>query len=384
NVVVVPLMSLVVPIGFLAIFTGWGPVAWLTGWLLSMTRVIVEWHAAWEPWWRIPDPPFWLAASFTLSLILLGLANRSHQRWRWLAGIAVSLLLLVLIVHPFPPRVNAGELEVTSIDVGQGDSAFLSLPAGKLMVLDGGGAPGFGKRSGGLDPGEEVVSPYLWSRSVRRLDVVALSHAHEDHIGGLNAIVKNFKPAELWMGPAPDTPSWRQLRDTAQRQGIRIRRLCAGERFTYGGAIVEVLAPSEDSSPSTSPKDLDSMVFRVSFGNRSFLLTGDLDDRVEYDLVEAGAIRPADVLKVAHHGSRRSTSEEFLAAVHPAFAIISVGADNTYGHPHPELLRRLNDARATTLRTDEWGFVSFVTDGRRLGLTTWRSLGPQRGPLQPF
>src|SRR5207302_10152874 len=136
---------------------------------------------------------------------------------------SVFVLLAILVRYPFAPRIEPGVLEITAIDVGQGDSILIAFPDGKLMLVDGGGIPAFGRRvKSKLDIGEDVVSPYLWSRSIRRLDVVALSHAHEDHIGGLAAILANFDVVELWTGATPDSPAWDTLRHAALRAGVKL------------------------------------------------------------------------------------------------------------------------------------------------------------------
>jgi competence protein ComEC len=371
NIPVVPLFGWLVPLGFVAIFTGWPWVGQAAGVLLAISRAIVEWHAAMEPNWRVPTPPVWLAVAFSAALVGAALAVYASRWWRVAALAAVAVLLGLMLWHPFPPHVAPGRLELDAIDVGQGDSFLLAFPAGNLMLLDAGGFPVFGgRRATGLDTGEDVVSPYLWSRSIRRLDVAVVSHLHDDHAGGLPALVANFHPRELWIGAIPDSPERRRLLGMAAARGVAVRSLRRGQEFAYGGARIEVLAPAPDYQPAAKPANDDSLVLRVRYGRCAFLLTGDIERRTEEDLLAANADLRADVLKVAHHGSRTSTSEAFLDAVHPALALISVGAGNTYGYPTPTVLARLAARRIQVLRTDLEGQISISTDGRRLTADT--------------
>jgi competence protein ComEC len=378
NLLIVPLMSAVIPVGFAAVFTGWRFAAAMASWLLKVSESIALWHVGWEPDWRVPDPPLWLAAALVAAVVTLTLVVDRRRAALTVLG-ANALLLVLLVWHPFAPRTEPGVLELTAIDVGQGDGLFLAFPDGKLMLLDGGGLPAHGNaHKPRLDTGEDVVSPYLWSRSIRRLDAVALSHPHEDHIGGLPAIVDNFRPKELWIGAVADTPEWRRLQETVRRRGVRIVRLQCGRRFRYGGAGIEVLAPLADHEPSADAPNNDSLVLRVSHGRRSFLLTGDIERRVERQLVEAGTLARTDVLKVAHHGSKTSSIEPFLDVVQPAFAIISDGFENQFRFPNAEVLERLEGLHATVLRTDRDGLVSMRSDGRRIRFET--PLSPAERP----
>jgi competence protein ComEC len=267
---------------------------------------------------------------------------------------------------------KAHELEITAIDVGQGDSIFVALPNGKLMLMDAGGMSSFGGKriQTNLDIGEDVVSPYLWSRSIRRLDVVALSHAHEDHVGGMPAILENFHVAELWTGATPESPEWEAVRRKAAEQHVRITHLLQGRRFEYSGAQVEVLSPSASYVPAKAPGNNDSLVLRLTYGKRSVILSGDIERRIESELVAENLAQRADVLKVAHHGSKTSTTAPFLEAVHPAFAIISAGFENLYGHPHAAVVERLKQANIKVLRTDEMGAITVRTDGQRFEVET--------------
>jgi len=202
------------------------------------------------------------------------------------------------------------------------------------------------------------------------LDVVALSHGHEDHIGGLPALVADFRPRELWTGATPDFPVWETVRERARKAGTRIRGWTAPAKFEFGGAIVEVLAPLANYVPAAAPKNNDSLVLRVRYGRHAFLLCGDVERQIEWAMLEAGEDPRADVLKVAHHGSRTSSTEEFLNAVAPSFAIVSAGFENSYGHPHPDVLDRLERHRAIVLRTDLDGLITIRSDGHRLSVGT--------------
>jgi competence protein ComEC len=376
NLLAVPLFTLLLPLGFVAILTGWSWMAHFCAWLLGLSRAAVAWHAAIEPNWRVPTPPLWLAIALSAALIAAAILR---GRWKALMGVAVAALLGLLLWHPFPPDLPPHQLELTAIDVGQGDSLLVSFPDGKLMVMDGGGIPSFGHANRTqMDIGEDVVSPYLWERSIRSVDVVALTHAHEDHIGGLAALIENFHVRELWIGAMGDSPLWDALRDKALRHGVRIVPMQSGRNFSYGGAQIEVLAPAPDYVATEIPRNNDSLMMRIAFGRNSFLLTGDAELQIENELTIDGRLPHADVLKVAHHGSKTSSTEEFLSQARPAFAIISVGPGNSYGHPSPDVLDRLAEHRATVFRTDQDGMVSIRSDGRHLhvDLGRWQPRSP--------
>lgn len=387
NAIVVPLMCAVIPVGFIAIFTGWACVAKAAGWLLAASHMAVNWHMRLEPNWRIPTPPLWLGIAMGAALILAALAPRAGRLRQSVATAAVAVLVTLLVWHPFAPEIARNRLEMTVVDVGQGDSILLTFPDGKLMLVDGGGIPAFGHRAPSqMDIGEDVVSPYLWDRSIGHIDVMACTHAHADHIGGMPSLLANFHARELWTGANSENPAWCALRDKARADGVHIVPLHRGQHFSYGGAEVEVLAPSLEYVPKEAPHNNDSLAFRVTFGRQSFLLCGDIERQIEAELVAEGLVRKTDVLKVAHHGSKTSSTAAFLDLARPTFAVMSAGFENSYGHPHADVIARFQERQASVLRTDLDGLVTVRSDGRRLEMDMGRwdgALGSADGALLP-
>ena len=372
NVLVVPLLGLVVPIGFIAIFTGWSLPAMAADWLLAAGEKVANWHTRFEPDWRVADPPLWLSILFMAALVALAAAIPRSRRWSWAsAGVTVTLFAIVFW-HPLPPQVRHGELELTAIDVGQGDSLLVSFPSGKLMLVDAGGILSFGRRAKPhIDIGEDVVSPYLWSRSIRRLDVIAMTHAHDDHARGLPAVIENFHPSELWTGATAPSEVWSEVEAKARAEKVNIVAMQSGRAIQFGGARIEILSPPPDYVPASSPKNNDSLAMRITYRERSFLLTGDMEKPMEVRALAEGAPLRADVLKVGHHGSNTSSIAPFLDAVSPAFALISDGFENSFRHPHPQVLDRLAQRGAETLRTDLRGLITIRSDGHRINVETF-------------
>jgi competence protein ComEC len=367
NVVVVPLISMLMPIVLIATLS-----SYLASWIAFLPKlltavflhgisatiaVLARFNAANI---RVADPSLWIAVTCATALVLCLLAARRH---RVIAGLSLAALLLSagLLLYSPRPKIHSGELEVTAIDVGQGDSILVVSPQGKILLIDGGGVSG--RFPSEFDFGEDVVSPYLWSRGFEHLDAVALTHAHSDHIGGLPSVIHNFEPNELWIAPSAATSAYRGLMREGSEAGTTVIRRTAGEKFEFGGATIEVLWPPGNWRPGRD-RNADSMVLRISYQDSAALLEGDAVSRNERQFPLSSA--RAQLLKVGHHGSNTSTSPELLAAVQPKYAVISAGAHNPFGHPRPEVLERLTNAGTHIFRTDVEGAVSFFFDGKQV------------------
>jgi competence protein ComEC len=382
NVPAVLLTGLVVPLGFLTLAVSMVFPA-LAGWLakplglaLAALDSSAQWFSAWHgASYRIPGPPLILLAAFALFAVALSAAIRMRWKTHWLFSAAALLFSAAALVatFPFAPRLAKNRLELTVLDVGQGDSLFLAFPRGRTMLIDAGGELGnfhFGGMHSGIDVGEDVVSPYLWSRGLKQIDVVALTHAHEDHLGGLPAVFENFRVRELWVGrDVHSGPYWHVLA-VARAHGVLIRHLKQGDTFSEDGVSGSVLWP-EDVSEGNEAKNDDSLVMRVTDGTQSLLLAGDIERPSERKILGDGQTVGVNFLKVAHHGSKTSSIEPFVSAAHPAFAAISVGRDNTFGHPSPEVVERLEASGARLYRTDRDGAITAVTDGTSLVVSTF-------------
>jgi competence protein ComEC len=359
-------------------YDGWQAVIYSVYYLpLVLAMGLLDRWGPVAPRKRRPSQPYSSAASPRLQFY-----RRRGLRLSRVCCIAL-VIATVAILRPLPPSPT-GRLEVHFLDVGQGDSALIIFPRGSTMLVDGGGELDFrsqskrnetasvavddeetesriGNTSFGI--GESVVSRYLWSTGRTSVDYLLATHAHADHIRGLFEVADNFRIGETIVGGAPaENREIERLRQSTIRHGVPMARVGAGGRFEVEGVEIQVLWPPRISDPARSANN-DSVVLRLVHGSVAILLAGDIEEAVEEELVRSGFDLRADVLKVPHHGSRTSSTERFIDAVSPSFAVVSVGERSRFGHPHPDVVERYLDRRINLLQTGRDGMVTVASNG---------------------
>jgi len=280
--------------------------------------------------------------------------------------ILIGLVLLTILAwSPFSAD-NSKALYAYFLDVGQGDCILIKTPSGRTMLVDGGGRP----NSPYTDViGRNVVVPALRKQGLNRIDVVVLTHPHDDHVQGLIPVLQDFRIGMVLDPALPHgSDSYMRFLAEVKKRKIPYKRAVRGQTVNFGDGVCAIVLhpPDERLKEVSSYLNANSVVLRVTYGSSSLLLTGDAEKKAEDEMLSAGMNVESDVLKVAHHGSRSATSEHWLDRVKPRIAVISVGQGNQFGHPSPEVLERLARRRIRVFRTDCNGAVMIRMTTRSL------------------
>jgi competence protein ComEC len=364
NLVAAPIVTLAQPVLFIALLLA--PFGALARFFAQAVHPLlfmfdwVAWSAASVPGAAITvtaTMPTALLGAFTAAAIVVACVSRFPAR----AAIAGVASLAVMAIIPAIPLSRSGEVELHVLDVGQGDAILLRTDAGRWVLFDAGPA----WRGG--DAGRGTVLPYIVRRG-GSLEAFVLSHPHADHVGGAATLLTAMRPHTYWDAAfAGGSDAYSLSLAAARKEGIEWHRVHPGDSVLIDGVSLKFLAPDSTWTVGLKDPNLASTIAVVRYGMVRFLLVGDAERAEEDWLLEwhRDELR-ADVLKVGHHGSSTSTSDAFLAAVHPDVAVISVGAGNKYGHPSIDVLRALARIGAQVLRTDEAGTVIVRTNGSRI------------------
>jgi competence protein ComEC len=376
NLLAVPLMGVVQIAALVVTVCDSVPViAQPAGWIAHCAAQALVGSAhlvTYAPWStaRVPPPGLIVIAAYYFALAAILFSKTRTARAS--GGVVLVAMTLVLTGGVDPSRVyppeSAPSLRLTMFDVGQGESILVETPGGRRVLVDAGGAP-FG---GGVDIGARVLAPALWAKGIRALDTLLITHGDPDHLGGALDVLADFVPHRVWMGI--DVPNHRptmDVRDAAARSRIPVEFKRRGESDADGELRVRVLHPPAPDWERRRVRNDDSVVVEIVYRDVAVLLTGDISAEVEREIVPLLTNAKTRILKVAHHGSRTSSATELLSALRPQFALVSAGRGNTFGHPAPEVLRRLEEIDARVYRTDRDGQITLDTDGHEIHFKTY-------------
>lgn len=379
NLLAVPIGStLATPLGLLFVAVqpisttcaAW--IAWGLGKLLGITHFLAEWGASFE-WAAIDVPTPSACELLSYSVLILGVYLRwykSNKAARFLA-LGIGAMLICGAVRVAQSHGD-GKLHLWQMYVGQGDGAIVQLPRGTVMMIDAGGAV----YQDGTDPGRMVMAPMLRRMNIHSIDVAVLTHPHPDHLNGLLYVAENFAIKELWIsGQGEQLPSMQKLLAFVVRRGGRVVHVARlPQSIERDGVTIDILHPrppaerASDYYPEFEMND-NSVTLRFLYGKRSLLMTGDIEHSAEHLL--HSVLGPIDVLKAAHHGSKTSSTEEFVETLAPKAVIISCGVCNQFGFPHAEVSERYNAHNVAIFRSDEEGMLHLSTDGKTLELQSY-------------
>lgn len=320
----VPTVILAATVPILALLPG-KLLFWVTSALLALT----EFRG--EPFWmsyRIPGPPVWVAVGFALAVTGIALTLGRNRRLLWASAVGFLTFAGLVVTYPFSPNIPQRMLEVTALDCGRGEALFAVLPDGATLLVDAGGRQHFGPDIGRWNPGEEIVSPYLWSRGIKKIDLAILGEGSKENLQAMLAILHNFKVGELWRSVRISSPDDLPLLEVASRRGVRIRDVSIGYVDAQGDANIQVLWPPLVYRGRLLPYSDGSPVLRIvsSYGN--VLIRGGTDDRVERVLAKSGGGLSSDVLQSARALSEISAVKPFLERVNPMLVMGNVASAN--------------------------------------------------------
>lgn len=376
NVLILPVIEVIVIIGLFGALIGMAAgvmgniIMVLCSLLISIVIQCSAWLAA-VPGAKLYIPPIGVIGGIIYYILLAwvyGYKGKNMlslteliQRWPRQSAAFLFLALLFILVDRIYPR----PMYVHFIDVGQGDATLITTPHGRAILVDTGGVMG----GGDFDIGDRVVVPYLKHYGVLAIDYLFLTHGHQDHAGGAAAVARELSVGNSMLSREVHTQAVRNLVHVAKAQGSGFIAVYEGQRIDLDGVVIRVI--HGENPIKTGNNNEASSVIQVSYGKQSFLLTGDLERQGEEDILIGGKKINSTVLKVGHHGSKTSSTMAFLQSVAPEYAVISVGKNNRFGHPHDDTIQRLLVQKSKIYRTDQHGAIVFKTDGEKMEVDTF-------------
>ena len=369
NVIIVPLIGILVALGFTILLLGWIPF-FSSGWAESAWIVTkgIQWCSGFfssVPFASIPIQGLYLVHLVQYGLVITFLFMVFQKQYR---GKAILAGVLFITINVWTWSLEKKGLDILFLDVGQGDSAIIQFENGKTMLVDA------GQRNWNRDYGEQVVIPSARYLGVKRFNWVVMTHPHSDHIGGLVSVLEAVPVDTVW-DTFSEYGSWtyNQLLESFKQKGVVYRQPNRGETiFIDEKTSLQILAPDSTMVKNEHNVNNMSIVFRLIHGKVTVLFTGDLEKEGDHLLLSLQSYLDSDVLKVAHHGSITSTTQPLLDMITPELAVISVGRKNKFKHPSPIVIQRLLDANVRIHRTDRDGAIWLNSDGKSIKAFAWR------------
>ncbi|MEO8168077.1 MAG: ComEC/Rec2 family competence protein, partial [bacterium] len=381
NGIILPLIGASIMLGFISSLVGWisffiaDSFAAVNGLLLALSLAIAKFSGglSWAYVETLQFKPIHAIPYFAALGFFFHLRTGSVARKMVIAFlIAMNILIFVPVSNTGQSR--EGMLRASFIDVGQGDACLIEFPDGKTMLIDA------GPKSADYDAGERIIIPFLKRKGIKNLDYIVASHPHADHIGGFASVFKAFDVSEvLESGQPARDPVYREYTEMLHAEKCRVDTARGGQApIQISGANLYILYPTSthvdpDTSHTLVNLNNTSVVLKLCYGQTSILFTGDAEHEAEVEVVRSyGDFLHSTLLKAGHHGSRTSSSQEFLEAVKPQYAVISVGLHNKFNHPSEAVLERMQTMNVEPLRTDEDGAIIFESDGETMRRIFWR------------
>lgn len=360
-------------------------------WPAKLVALVMEmffWLTDWPylPHWlsyRVPSPAAWVAWGFAVSVVVVAWALGRRRLVFWLSTISAAIFAILISLNPFPPRIPSGLLEITALDCGEGAASFLVLPDRTTMLV---GACGIGARASTLDPfaprrwdaGEEIVSPYLWSRGIKKIGIVVLDDGNEGRLSSFAAITRNFEVGEIWHASAGLAPATLAFLDELQRRGIAPRAVAAGDRFLFGETSIQILTSQAEHDPAAGPTSRTSnrptIAMRISAGEASALLYGGTGDQIENTSFEPDQPLEDRLLVFSEEAALSRLTPDLLARIRLRVVVLSGMRADDGGFSQAELRARLAAAGVRLLRTSLEGAVTIEMKQAAISVHTYRML----------